>query len=114
LTNLVVGVLATGTHERYFFHAFPFLWIGFTGLRARLGRAVPSKLIVQVAFAAFVSRCVVYSILRPETLRLIFLLRSQAFAAAVLLIAAALLYVGFLRLLLHLILDRDASDAVQL
>jgi hypothetical protein len=110
LTNLVLGVFMTGTHERYFYHAFPFLFVGFTGLRLVLGEAVVwTGLIHQVLLSGFVSGCFVYSIIAEDAFRLFFFLRSQAFTASVLLVAVVILYVGFHRVLVHLIRSRDKT-----
>jgi hypothetical protein len=95
LLNLVVPVLVTGTHERYFFHAFPFLMLGFAGWRARRDDVTPAGSLLWIAAAGCISGCFVYSIMRPEAFRLVFPLRSQAFTASVLLGAAAVLALRF-------------------
>jgi hypothetical protein len=108
LLNLVVPLLSTGTHERYFFHAFPFLIVGLAGWHAAAPQSAPRARLPWAIAAAFVSGCFVLSILSPGAFGPLFPLRSQAFTAVVLLVSALVLCLGFCDGLLRVIAGRGA------
>ena len=107
LLNLVVPLLSTGTHERYFFHAFPFLIVGLAAWHAAAPESAARARLPWAIAAAFVSGCFVLSIIRPGAFGPLFPLRSQAFTASVLLVSAAVLCLGFCDGLLRVVAGRS-------
>jgi hypothetical protein len=84
------------------------LIVGLAGWHAAAPQSTPRARLPWAIAAAFVSGCFVLSILSPGAFGPLFPLRSQAFTAAVLLVSALVLCLGFCDGLLRVIAGRGA------
>jgi hypothetical protein len=99
--HLAADVALTGVHERYPAHAFPFLFLGTFALARLSCDRWYRRLFILVSCAAWLDGCFMYSILNPAAFRVLLPLRSQGFAACVLVLTLAVGLPAYLARLLR-------------